>query len=87
MFPSLRQLRRNGIAGTPIAFASAQSAAVFIEHFPSHLAGVYPPEALSAKVRQTILSGMSRRGFRIQRETIEHGATAQVIGEATCINK
>lgn len=71
VFPSLRQLRRNGIIATPIAFASAQSAAVFIENFPKYLAGVYPPEALSAKVRETILRGMVRRGFRIRRGTIE----------------
>lgn len=70
VFPSLWQLRRSGMAGTPIAFASAQCAAVFIEHFPKHLAGVYPPEGLSVKVRASILRGMRRRGFRIQQETI-----------------
>ncbi len=74
VFPSLWQLRRNGMPGTPIAFASAQTAAVFIEHFPAHLAGVYPPEALSAKVRKTILRGMTKRGLRVRRETIELGA-------------
>ncbi len=73
VFPSLWQLRRNRMPGTPIAFASAQSAAVFIEHFPKHLAGVYPPEALSAKVRGTLLRAMRRRGFRIQRQTIQVG--------------
>ncbi|MBP7828217.1 MAG: saccharopine dehydrogenase NADP-binding domain-containing protein [Verrucomicrobia bacterium] len=69
VFPSLWQLRRDGMPGAPIAFASAQSAAVFIENLPTHLAGVYPPEALSAKVRATILRSMTRRGFRIRRET------------------
>jgi hypothetical protein len=73
VFPSLWQLRRNGMAGTPIAFASAQSAAVFVEHFPTHLAGVYPPEGLSAKVRASILREMRRRGFRIRKRTIEIG--------------
>lgn len=73
VFPSLWQLRRNGMPGTPIAFASAQSAAVFIEHFPKHLAGVYPPEALPAKVRESILRGMRRRGFQIQQKTIISG--------------
>jgi hypothetical protein len=58
---------------TPIAFASAHCAAVFIEHFPKQLAGVYPPEGLSAKVRASILRGMRRHGFRIQQETIELG--------------
>lgn len=73
VFPSLWQLRRNGMTGTPIAFASAQSAAVFIEHFPKHLTGVYPPEALSANVRETILRGMRRRGFQIRKGTNEMG--------------
>lgn len=63
-------LRRRGITVTRIAFGSAQSAAVFIEHFPAHLAGVYPAEALSTKVRETILPGMTRRGLRIRKETI-----------------
>jgi len=69
VFPSLACLRRARIAGTPIAFATAQCAAVFVEHFPGHLAGVYPPEALSARVRAKILRGMSQRGFRFQRST------------------
>lgn len=73
VFPSLWQLHRSGIAGTPIAFASAHCAAVFIEYFPKYLAGVYPPEGLSAKVRASILRGMRRRGFRIQQETIISG--------------
>jgi hypothetical protein len=62
------------MAGTPIAFASAHSAAVFIEQFPKHLAGVYPPEGLSAKVRKSILREMRRRGFQIRRSTIEISA-------------
>ncbi|HOC57358.1 MAG TPA: saccharopine dehydrogenase NADP-binding domain-containing protein [Verrucomicrobiota bacterium] len=69
VFPSLARLRRAGVAGTPIAFATAQCAAVFVDHFPRHLAGVYPPEALSARVRAKILRGMNRRGFRFQRGT------------------
>lgn len=71
VFPSLWELRRSGMAGTPVAFASAHSAAVFIEHFPKHLAGVYPPEGLSEKLRETILREMRRRGFQFRRSTIE----------------
>lgn len=73
VFPSLWQLRRSGMTVTPIAFASAQSAAVFIEHFPTQLTGVYPPEGLSAGVRAAILRGMRRRGFQIRRGTTEIG--------------
>ena len=72
-FSSLSQLRRKGKSGTPIAFAAAQSAAVFIENFPVHLAGVYPPEALPTKVRRSIVRAMSRRGLRFQKKTIKLG--------------
>ncbi len=77
MFPSLSRLRREGTGGTPIAFATAQCAAVFVEAFPGHLAGVYPPEALSAKVRGGILRGMSRRGFRFERGTTRVAGKAE----------
>ncbi|HUI05376.1 MAG TPA: saccharopine dehydrogenase NADP-binding domain-containing protein [Verrucomicrobiae bacterium] len=70
VFPSLYQLRQMRLLATPIAFAAAQSAAVFVENFPLHLDGVYPPEALSAEVRKAVLRGMRRRGFRFARRTI-----------------
>jgi len=71
VFPSLYQLRHKRLLATPIAFAAAQSAAVFVENFPLHLDGVYPPEALSAEVRKSVLRDMRRRGFHFQRKTIE----------------
>lgn len=87
VFPSLWQLRRNGIAATPIAFATAQSAAMFIEHFPEHLTGVFSPEGLSATVREAILRGMRKRGFRISRATIETAKTSRKRKKKSCTKK
>jgi hypothetical protein len=64
-FPSLYQIRLRGMMTTPIAYATARMAALFIRHFPRELAGVYPPEALPAATRQGILSGARSREFRI----------------------
>ena len=72
-FPSLYQLRQKLWLATPIAFAAAQSAAVFIEQFPVDLAGVYPPEALPKNVRDAVVRGMRRRRFRFHRTTTELG--------------
>lgn len=66
IFPSLLQLRRRGWATTPIAFAAAQAAARFVHHFPADLGGVYPPEALPAAVRGSVLKDMRRMGCRLE---------------------
>jgi saccharopine dehydrogenase (NAD+, L-lysine-forming) len=70
LFPSLYQLRHARLLATPIAFAAAQSAAVFVANFPRRLAGVFPTEALSATVRKSVLRDMRQRGFRFGRRTI-----------------
>ena len=82
VFPSLARLRREGVGGTPVAFATAQCAAVFVEQFPEHLAGVYPPEALSARVRGGILRGMGRRGFRFKSGTTRLAGKAREMEES-----
>jgi hypothetical protein len=64
-FPTLYQIRLRGLLTTPIAYATAHMAALFIKHFPRDLAGVYPPAALPAETRQDILAGARARGFRI----------------------
>lgn len=69
MVPSLLQLRRAGWAATPIAFAAAQAAAAFVRHFPAGLTGVYPPEALPASVRRSVLKSMQKVGCRFQTKT------------------
>ena len=62
-FPSLYQIRLRGIHATPIPFATAHAAAIFIKHFPRDLPGVHPPEALPASIRSAILSDLRKRSF------------------------
>ena len=69
-FPTLYQIRVRGMLTTPIAYATAHMAALFIKHFPRKLAGVYPPEALPAETRQAILADARARDFRIAMKVI-----------------
>ncbi len=62
-FPSLYQLRQRGLFATPIAYATAQMAALFVKHFPRDQAGVFPPEALPAELRRAILAAARSRGI------------------------
>jgi hypothetical protein len=64
-FPSLYPILRRGLLATPIAYATAHMAALFIKHFPRELAGVYPPMALPREIRQAILQDARRRGIRL----------------------
>lgn len=64
-FPSLHQIRRREVYTSPIAWATAHMAALFVKHFPRGLAGVHPPEALPPKTRQAILSGAGAYGIRV----------------------
>jgi hypothetical protein len=64
-FPTLYQIRLRGMLTTPIAYATAQMAALFVKHFPRQLAGVYPPEALPARTRQAILAEARTRQIRM----------------------
>jgi len=64
-FPTLHQIRRREVYTSPIAWATAHMAALFVKHFPRGLPGVHPPEALPARTRQAILSGARAYGIRI----------------------
>lgn len=64
-FPTLFQIRRRGGVATPIAFATAHMAALFIKHFPRDSAGVMGPGALPADARRAILAEARSRDFRI----------------------
>ncbi len=66
-FPSLHQIRRREVYTSPIAWATAHLAALFVKHFPRTLPGVHPPEALPAKTRQAILAGARSYGIRVTR--------------------
>jgi hypothetical protein len=64
-FPSLYTLRQRGLISTPIAYATAHLAAIFIRHFPRDLAGVMGPGGLSRASRRAILTDVRSRDFRI----------------------
>lgn len=64
-FPTLYQIRLRGMLTTPVAYATAHLAALFVKHFPRELAGVYPPESLPAETRQAILAGVRLRDIRV----------------------
>ncbi len=64
-FPTLYQIRQRGLVSTPIAYATAHLAAIFIKHFPRELAGVIGPESLPAETRRGILADVRSRDFRI----------------------
>jgi len=64
-FPSLYQIRRRGLALSPISYATAQMASLFIKHFPRDSAGVFPPGAIPLENRQAILKDMKARDIRV----------------------
>jgi hypothetical protein len=68
--PTLYQIRQRGLAVTPIAWATAHMAALFVRHFPRKLHGVFSPDALPAETRQAVLADARGRGFRITMRTI-----------------
>lgn len=72
MVPSLFQLRRQGLLCSPIAWATAQMAALFIKHFPRELSGVHPPESLPTNIRRAILRDARARGFRVMKRMQSH---------------
>jgi len=67
MVPSLFQLRRQGLLCSPIAWATAQMAALFIKHFPRESFGVHSPESLPMEIRRSILREARARGFRVMK--------------------
>jgi saccharopine dehydrogenase-like protein len=65
IFPSLYQIRQRGLALSPISYATAQMAALFVKHFPRDLAGVFPPGAIPLEDRQEIFRDLKSRGIRV----------------------
>jgi hypothetical protein len=68
-FPSLYQIRRQGRFTTPVAYATAHVAALFLKFSPRDLAGVLAPEMLPAETRRAILAGIRNNGIRITHKT------------------
>jgi hypothetical protein len=65
IFPTLYQIRRQGKFTTPVAYATAHVAALFVKNFPRELAGVFAPEMLPAEIRRAILAGIRNHGVKI----------------------
>jgi len=68
-FPTLYQIRQQGRLTTPVAFATAHIAALFIKFFPRDLAGVFAPEMLPVETRRAILSGIRNNSIRMTHKT------------------
>jgi len=68
-FPTLYQIRQQGRYTTPVAYATAHVAALFIKFFPRELAGVFAPEMLPVETRRTILAGIRNHNIRITHKT------------------
>src|SRR5579872_7115009 len=64
-FPSLYQIRLRGLALSPISYATAHMAALFIKQFPRDSAGVFPPGAIPLENRQAILKDLKSRGIAV----------------------
>ncbi|MGH9679950.1 MAG: hypothetical protein ACRD4Y_08355, partial [Candidatus Acidiferrales bacterium] len=62
-FPSLYQIRLRGLALSPISYATAHMAALFIKHFPRDSAGVFPPGAIPLENRRAILKDLKSKGI------------------------
>jgi saccharopine dehydrogenase-like NADP-dependent oxidoreductase len=69
LFPTLFQIRRQGKLTTPVAYATAHIAALFIKFLPRELAGVFAPEMLPAETRRGILAGIRNSSIRITHKT------------------
>ena len=65
IFPTLYQIRRQGRFTTPVAYATAHVAALFIKHFPRDSAGVFAPEMLPLEMRRAIVAGIRSHSVKI----------------------
>jgi saccharopine dehydrogenase-like NADP-dependent oxidoreductase len=68
-FPTLYQIRRQGRYTTPVAYATAHVAALFIKFFPRDLSGVFAPEMLPLITRRAIIAGVRKHSMHIATKT------------------
>ena len=69
MFPTLYQIRQQGRYTTPVAYATAHVAALFIKYFPRESAGAFAPEMLPLEIRRAIISGIRAHSVKITHKT------------------
>ena len=65
VFPTLYQIRQQGRFSTPVAYATAHAAALFIKYFRREEAGVFAPEMLSVETRRAIIAGIRAHSVKI----------------------
>jgi len=70
VFPTLYQIRQQGLYTTPVAYATAHVAALFIKDFPRSSAGVFSPEMLPLGMRRAIIAGIRSHRVKITHKTI-----------------
>jgi saccharopine dehydrogenase-like NADP-dependent oxidoreductase len=68
-FPTLYQIRQQGLYTTPVAYATAHIAALFIKFLPRATAGVFAPEALPLETRRAIIAGIRANKVKITHKT------------------
>ena len=64
-FPTLYQIRQQGLYTTPVAYATAHVAALFVKNFPRDEKGVLSPETLPAETRRAIIAGIRNNKVKI----------------------
>ena len=69
LFPTLYQIRQQGLYTTPVAYATAHVAALFIKFFTRDLAGVFAPEALPVEMRRAVVAGIRAHQVKISHKT------------------
>jgi hypothetical protein len=69
MFPTLYQIRQQGRFTTPVAYATAHVAALFIKNLQRDEAGVFAPEMLPVETRRAIIAGIRTHSVRITHKT------------------
>ncbi|HKN75580.1 MAG TPA: saccharopine dehydrogenase NADP-binding domain-containing protein [Candidatus Acidoferrum sp.] len=76
MFPTLYQIRQQGRYTTPVAYATAHVAALFIKYFQREEAGVFSPEMLPVETRRAIIAGIRAHKVKITHKitAIKHDA-------------
>jgi hypothetical protein len=75
LFPSLYQIRQRGLALSPISYATAHMASLFIKHFPRDSAGVFPPGSIPLENRQAIFKDLKSRGILVTSKIVRRKLT------------
>jgi hypothetical protein len=68
-FPTLYQIRQQGLYTTPVAYATAHVTALFVKFFPRDITGVFAPEALPLEARRAIIAGIRNNKVKITHKT------------------